>query len=55
MTCDSRPTARSALIASREGDEWLEIRLSDGRLRRLRDVGQRLRAGFAPRTLAWAG
>jgi hypothetical protein len=24
-------------------------------LRRLRDVGQRLRAGFAPRTLAWAG
>jgi hypothetical protein len=49
------PDGRSALIASREGDEWLEIRLSDGRLRRLRDVGQRLRAGFAPRTLAWAG
>jgi hypothetical protein len=49
------PDGSSALVASREGDEWLEIRLSDGRLRRLRAVGQRLRAGFAPRTLAWAG
>jgi len=49
------PDGRRALIASREGDEWLEIRLSDGRLRSLRDVGQRLRAGFAPRLLAWAG
>jgi hypothetical protein len=49
------PDGRSALVASREGDEWLEIRLSDGRLRRLRDVGRRLRAGFSPRALAWAG
>jgi hypothetical protein len=49
------PDGRSALIASREGDEWLEIRLRDGRLQRLRDIGQRLRAGFAPRALAWAG
>ena len=49
------PDGRRALIASREGDEWLEIRLSDGRLRSLQDVGQRLRAGFAPRLRAWAG
>jgi hypothetical protein len=49
------PDGRSALVASREGDEWLEIRLRDGRLQRLRDIGQRLRAGFAPRALAWAG
>jgi hypothetical protein len=49
------PDGGSALIASREGDEWLEIRLRDGRLQRLRDVGRRLRAGFAPRALAWAG
>jgi hypothetical protein len=49
------PNGRSALVASREGDEWIEIRLRDGRLQRLRDVGRRLRAGFAPRPLAWAG
>jgi hypothetical protein len=49
------PDGRSALVASREGDEWLDIRLRDGRLRLLRDVGRRLRAGFAPRALAWAG
>lgn len=49
------PDGRSVLIASREDDEWIEIRLRDGRLRRLREVGRRLRAGFAPRTLAWAG
>ncbi len=33
------PDGRSALVASREGDEWIDIRLRDGRLRRLRDVG----------------
>ena len=49
------PDGRSALVASREGDEWIDIRLRDGRLRRLRDVGTRLRAGFAPQALAWAG
>jgi hypothetical protein len=49
------PDGRTALVASREGDEWIEIRLRDGRLQRLRDIGQRLRAGFAPRALAWAG
>ena len=49
------PDGRRALVASREGDEWIEIRLRDGRLQRLRDIGQRLRAGFAPRALAWAG
>jgi hypothetical protein len=49
------PDGQGALIASREGDEWIEIRLRDGRLHRLRDVGTRLRAGFAPRALAWAG
>ena len=49
------PDGRSALVSSREGDEWIDIRLRDGRLRRLRDVGTRLRAGFAPQALAWAG
>jgi hypothetical protein len=49
------PDGRSALVASRESDEWLDIRLRDGRLRLLRDVGLRLRAGFAPQALAWAG
>jgi hypothetical protein len=49
------PDGRSALIVSRANDEWIEIRLRDGRIRRLRDVGKRLRAGFAPRALAWAG
>jgi hypothetical protein len=49
------PDGRRALVASRERDEWIEIRLRDGRLRRLGDIGQRLRAGFAPRALAWAG
>jgi hypothetical protein len=49
------PDGRSALVVSREADEWLEIRLRDGRLQHLGDVGQRLRAGFAPRALAWAG
>ena len=49
------PDGRSALVASREGDEWIDIRLRDGRLRLLRDVGKRLRAGFAPQALAWAG
>jgi hypothetical protein len=49
------PDGRSALIASSEGDEWLDIRLRDGKQRLLRDVGARLRAGFAPQALAWAG
>ena len=49
------PDGRSALIASREDDEWLAVRLRDGRLQRLRRVGERLRAGFAPRALAWTG
>jgi hypothetical protein len=49
------PDGRSALVVSREGDEWLEIRLRDGRLRHLREIGRRLRAGFSPRALAWAG
>ncbi len=49
------PDGRSALVASREGDEWLDIRLRDGRLRLLREIGRRLRAGFSPRVLAWAG
>ena len=49
------PDGRSALIASREGDEWIEIRLRDGRQTRLRRVGERLRAGVMPRALAWAG
>jgi hypothetical protein len=49
------PDGRSALVSSREGDEWIDIRLRDGRLRLLRDVGRRLRAGFAPQALAWAG
>jgi hypothetical protein len=49
------PDGRSALVSSREGDEWIDIRLRDGRLRQLRDVGRRLRAGFAPQALAWAG
>jgi hypothetical protein len=49
------PDGRSALVASRESDEWLDIRLRDGRLRLLRDVGLRLRAGFAPQALACAG
>ncbi len=49
------PDGRSALIASREGDEWLAIRLSDGRQTRLSRVGERLRAGVMPRALAWAG
>jgi hypothetical protein len=34
----------AALIVSRVNDEWIEIRLRDGRIRRLRDVGKRLRA-----------
>ncbi len=49
------PDGRSALIASTEGDEWLDIRLRDGSVRVLRNVGSRLRAGFAPQALAWAG
>jgi hypothetical protein len=49
------PDGRTALIASPERDEWFEIRLRDGHLQRLRDIGRRLRAGFAPRALAWAG
>ena len=49
------PDGRTALVASPEGDEWFEIRLRDGHLQRLRDIGRRLRAGFAPRALAWAG
>jgi hypothetical protein len=49
------PDGRNALVTSREGDEWLEIRLRDGHLQRLQEVGKRLRAGFAPRALAWAG
>jgi hypothetical protein len=49
------PDGTSALVASRESDEWIEIRLRDGHQKRLRDVGRRLRAGFAPRALAWAG
>jgi hypothetical protein len=48
------PDGRSALLVSRDNDEWIEIRLRDGRVQRLRDVGKRLRAGFAPRALAWA-
>jgi hypothetical protein len=48
------PDGRNALVASREGDEWLDIRLRDGHLRLLRDIGRRLRAGFAPQALAWA-
>ena len=49
------PDGTSALVASREGDEWIDIRLSDGRQTRLRRVGERLRAGVMPRALAWAG
>jgi hypothetical protein len=49
------PDGRFALLASREADEWIEIRLRDGHLQHLREIGQRLRAGFAPRALAWAG
>ncbi len=49
------PDGTSALVASREGDEWIDIRLRDGRQMRLRRVGERLRAGLMPRALAWAG
>lgn len=49
------PDGKSALIASGESDEWLEVRLRDGRLQHLRRVGERLRAGVMPRALAWAG
>jgi hypothetical protein len=49
------PDGRTALVASQQGDEWIEIRLRDGHLKRLRAIGERLRAGFAPRALAWAG
>jgi hypothetical protein len=49
------PDGKSALVASREGDEWVDIRLSDGRQTRLRRVGERLRTGLMPRALAWAG
>ncbi len=49
------PDGRSVLVASREGDEWIDIRLRDGRLRSLQRVGERLRAGVMPRALAWAG
>lgn len=49
------PDGQSALIASREDDEWLAVGLRDGRVQRLRRVGERLRAGFAPRALAWTG
>jgi hypothetical protein len=49
------PDGKSALIASREGDEWVDIRLRDGRQTRLRRVGERLRTGVMPRALAWAG
>ncbi len=49
------PDGRSALLVSPDSDEWIEISLRDGRVRRLHDVGKRLRAGFAPRALAWAG
>ena len=48
------PDGRSALIASTEGDEWIDIRLRDGRQRLLIGIGKRLRAGFAPQALAWA-
>ncbi|MDX6618963.1 MAG: hypothetical protein QOK36_1349 [Gaiellales bacterium] len=48
------PDGRHALLASREGDEWVDIRLRDGHVRVLRDIGRRLRAGFAPQALAWA-
>ena len=48
------PDGRSALIASTEGDEWIDIRLRDGRQRLLLGIGKRLRAGFAPQALAWA-
>jgi hypothetical protein len=49
------PDGQHALIASRESDEWVEVRLRDGRLEHLRRVGERLRAGVMPRALAWAG
>jgi hypothetical protein len=49
------PDGRSALIASREGDEWIEVGLDDGRQKLLRRVGARLRAGVMPRALAWSG
>jgi hypothetical protein len=48
------PDGHSALIASSERDEWIDIRLRDGRQRLLRGIGARLRAGFAPQALAWA-
>jgi len=48
------PDGRSALIASTEDDEWIDIRLRDGRQRLLLGIGKRLRAGFAPQALAWA-
>ena len=48
------PDGRSALIGSTEGDEWIDIRLRDGRQRLLLGIGKRLRAGFAPQALAWA-
>ncbi len=48
------PDGRSVLVASREGDEWIGIRLRDGRQTSLRRVGERLRAGVMPRALAWA-
>jgi hypothetical protein len=49
------PDGRSALVASREDDDWIDIRLTDGRQTSLRRVGERLRAGVMPRALAWAG
>jgi hypothetical protein len=49
------PDGTSALVASRQGDEWIDIRLRDGRQTLLRRVGERLRAGVMPRALAWAG
>ena len=49
------PDGQRALIASGESDEWVEVRLRDGRLQHLPRVGERLRAGVMPRALAWAG
>lgn len=49
------PDGRSALITSREADEWIDIRLRDGHQTVLRRVGERLRAGVMPRALAWTG
>ena len=49
------PDGKSVLVTSREGDEWIAVRLKDGSQTRLRRVGERLRAGLMPRALAWTG